>query len=65
MTSIDSSHRTARHIAPEGSPECEQQTMERLADLQRIVATLLEKNEELRRQLVAQRYRGSEVIRNP
>lgn len=56
MTSINSLLRTARRIAPEVSPDWDQQTKERVADLQCMVAALLETNEELRQQLVAREY---------
>lgn len=56
MTSTDSSLRTARRIASEVSSEWEQQAKERVADLQRVVAALLEKNEELRQKLLAREY---------
>lgn len=51
MTSTDSPLYTTTRIAPEVSPDWEQQAKERVADLQRVVAMLLEKNEQLRQQL--------------
>ena len=46
----------AIRMAPGSGAEWEQQAKERVADLQRVVAMLLEKNEELRQQLVAREY---------
>jgi hypothetical protein len=56
VTSTDSGLRTVGHSAAELAAEWEQQATERVADLQHVVAMLLEKNEKLRQQLAAREY---------